>query len=67
VTQSRLSGGVFLKRAPKAIRSLQIAMSDSDAPYTTVDTGAATAAQAVIGVRADFIRTKVSSMTAAPE
>jgi len=52
--------------APTAISvALQTAMIDSDAQYTTVDTSTATAGEArtVSGVRAKFIRAKISSIT----
>jgi len=52
--------------APSAISVvLQTAMTDSDAQYTTIDTSTATAGEArtVTGVRANFIRAKVSSIT----
>jgi hypothetical protein len=44
---------------------LQTAMSDADAQFTTIDTSAATAGEArtVTGVRANFVRAKVSSIT----
>lgn len=53
--------------SPSAINvALQTAMIDSDAQYTTVDSSTATAGEArtVTGVRANFIRAKVSSITA---
>jgi hypothetical protein len=52
--------------APSAISVvLQTAMTDSDAQYTTIDTSTATAGEArsVTGVRANFVRAKVSSIT----
>jgi hypothetical protein len=52
--------------APSAISVvLQTAMSDSDSQYTTIDTSTATAGEArtVTGVRGNFIRVKVSSIT----
>jgi len=52
--------------APSAVSIvLQTAMIDADAQYTTIDTSAATAGEArtVTGVRANFIRAKVSSIT----
>jgi hypothetical protein len=52
--------------APSAISVvLQTAMSDSDAQYTTIDTSTVTAGEArsVTGVRANFVRAKVSSIT----
>jgi hypothetical protein len=44
---------------------LQTAGTDSDAPYTTIDTSAATSGEArtVTGVRGNFVRAKVSSIT----
>jgi hypothetical protein len=44
---------------------LQTAMSDADAQYTTIDTSTATAGEArtVTGVRGNFIRVKVTSIT----
>jgi len=44
---------------------LQTAMGDSDAQYATIDTSTATSGEArtVIGVRANFIRAKVTSIT----
>jgi hypothetical protein len=52
--------------APSAISVvLQTAMSDSDAQYATIDTSTVTAGEArsVTGVRANFVRAKVSSIT----
>jgi len=52
--------------SPSAISIvLQTAMTDADAQYTTIDTSTATAGEArtVTGVRANFIRAKVSSIT----
>ncbi len=52
--------------APSAVSIvLQTAMSDSDAQYSTIDTSAATAGEArtITGVRANFVRAKVSSIT----
>lgn len=52
--------------SPSAISvALQTAMTDADAQYTTIDTSTATAGEArtVTGVRANFIRAKVSSIT----
>lgn len=52
--------------APSAISvTLQTAMIDSDAQYSTIDTSTATAGEArtVTGVRANFIRAKVGSIT----
>ena len=52
--------------SPSAISvTLQTAMNDSDAQYTTIDTSTSTAGEArtVTGVRANFIRAKVSSIT----
>jgi hypothetical protein len=52
--------------APSAVSIvLQTAMADSDTQYTTIDTSSATAGEArtVTGVRANFIRAKVSSIT----
>ena len=52
--------------APSAISvALQTAMTDADAQYTTIDTSTATAGEArtVTGVRANFVRAKVSSIT----
>ena len=44
---------------------LQTAMTDADSQYTTIDTSTATAGEArtVTGVRANFIRAKISSIT----
>lgn len=44
---------------------LQTAMADVDAQYTTIDTSGATGGEArtVTGVRGNFIRAKVSSIT----
>jgi hypothetical protein len=44
---------------------LQTAMSDAEAQYTTIDTSSATAGEArtVTGVRGNFVRAKVSSIT----
>ena len=44
---------------------LQTAMADVDSQYATIDTSAATAGEArtVTGVRGNFIRAKVSSIT----
>ena len=52
--------------APSAVSVvLQTALTDSDAQYTTIDTSTATAGEArsVTGVRANFVRAKVSSIT----
>jgi hypothetical protein len=52
--------------APSAVSVvLQTAMVDADTQYTTVDTSTATAGEArtVTGVRGNFIRAKVSSIT----
>jgi len=52
--------------APSAISvALQTAMTDAEAQYTTIDTSTATAGEArtVSGVRANFVRAKVSSIT----
>lgn len=52
--------------SPSAINvALQTAMIDSDAQYATIDSSTATAGEArtVSGVRANFIRAKVSSIT----
>jgi len=52
--------------APSAVNvALQTAMFDSDAQYSTVDTSTATAGEArtVSGVRGNFIRAKISSIT----
>jgi hypothetical protein len=52
--------------APSAISvALQTAMNDSDAQYTTIDTSTATGGEArtVTGVRGNFVRAKVSSIT----
>jgi hypothetical protein len=52
--------------APSAVSVvLQTAMNDVDAQYATIDTSTATAGEArtVTGVRANFIRAKVSSIT----
>jgi hypothetical protein len=52
--------------APSAVSViLQTAMTDVDAQYATIDTSTVTAGEArtVSGVRANFIRAKVSSIT----
>jgi len=52
--------------APSAISVvLQSAMIDADAQYSTIDTSTATTGEArsVSGVRANFIRAKISSIT----
>jgi hypothetical protein len=52
--------------APSAVSIvLQSALTDSDAQYSTVDTSSATAGEArtVTGVRGNFLRAKVSSIT----
>jgi hypothetical protein len=52
--------------SPSAVSvSLQTAMVDSDTQYTTIDTSTATGGEArtVTGVRANFIRAKVTSIT----
>lgn len=52
--------------SPSAVNvALQSAMIDSDAQYSTIDSSTATAGEArtVTGVRAKFIRAKVSSIT----
>lgn len=52
--------------APSAISvALQTAMIDSDAQYATIDASTATAGEArtVTGVRGNFVRAKVSSIT----
>jgi hypothetical protein len=52
--------------APTAVSvALQTAPSDVDGQYSTIDTSTATAGEArtVTGVRANFIRAKVSSIT----
>lgn len=52
--------------APSAVSvALQTAMSDSDAQYTTIDASTATAGEArtVTGVRGNFVRAKISSIT----
>lgn len=52
--------------APSAVSiALQTAMVDSDSQYTTVDSSAATGGEArtVTGVRGNFVRAKVSSIT----
>lgn len=52
--------------SPSAINvALQTAMTGADAQYTTIDSSTATAGEArtVTGVRANFIRAKVSSIT----
>jgi hypothetical protein len=52
--------------APSAINvALQTAMVDTDAQYQTIDSSTVTAGEArtVTGVRANFIRTKVTSIT----
>jgi hypothetical protein len=52
--------------APSAVSIvLQSALTDSDAQYSTIDTSAATTGEArtVTGVRGNFLRAKVSSIT----
>jgi hypothetical protein len=52
--------------APTAVNIvLQTALNDVDAQYATIDTTTATAGEArtVTGVRANFVRAKVSSIT----
>jgi hypothetical protein len=52
--------------APSAVSIvLQTAMSDSDAQYSTIDTTTLTAGESrtIAGVRANFVRAKVSSIT----
>jgi hypothetical protein len=52
--------------APSAVSMVrQTAMIDTDAPYSTIDTSAATAGEArtVTGVRGNFVRAKLSSIT----
>ncbi|HTS10598.1 MAG TPA: hypothetical protein VMH00_00640 [Candidatus Limnocylindrales bacterium] len=52
--------------APSAISVvLQTALSDSDSQYATIDTSTATAGEArtVTGVRGNFVRAKVNSIT----
>jgi hypothetical protein len=52
--------------APSAVNvALQTAMVDADAQYTAIDASTATAGEArtVTGVRANFVRAKVSSIT----
>ncbi|MGH9682202.1 MAG: hypothetical protein ACRD4S_01110 [Candidatus Acidiferrales bacterium] len=52
--------------APSAISvALQTAMFDSDAQYSTIDTSTAAVGEArsVAGVRGNFVRVKVSSIT----
>lgn len=52
--------------APSAVSIvLQSALADSDAQYSTIDTSSATAGEArtVTGVRGNFLRAKVSSIT----
>ncbi|HTV60407.1 MAG TPA: hypothetical protein VMJ93_16160 [Verrucomicrobiae bacterium] len=52
--------------SPSAISvALQTSMADADAQYQTIDTSTATGGEArtVTGVRANFIRAKVSSIT----
>ncbi|HUJ33247.1 MAG TPA: hypothetical protein VLY23_18340 [Candidatus Acidoferrum sp.] len=52
--------------APSAISVvLQTALNDADSQYTTIDTSTATAGEArtVTGVRGNFVRAKVSSIT----
>ena len=52
--------------APSAVSvTLQTAMNDSDTQYTTIDTSTATTGEArtVTGVRGNFVRAKVSSIT----
>ena len=52
--------------APSAVSvALQTAMVDVDAQYSTMDTSSATAGEArtITGVRGNFIRAKVSSIT----
>jgi hypothetical protein len=52
--------------APSAVSIvLQTAMSDSDAQYSTIDTTTVTAGESrtIAGVRGNFVRAKVSSIT----
>lgn len=52
--------------APSAVNvALQTAMVDADSQYTTIDTSTATGGEArtVTGVRANFVRAKVASIT----
>lgn len=52
--------------APSAVNvALQTAMVDSDSQYASIDTSTATAGEArtVTGVRANFVRAKVTSIT----
>jgi hypothetical protein len=52
--------------APSAVSVvLQSALADSDAQYSTIDTSSATAGEArtVSGVRGNFLRAKVASIT----
>ena len=52
--------------APSAVNVvLQTAMTDSDTQYATIDTSTATAGESrtVTGVRANFVRAKVASIT----
>jgi hypothetical protein len=52
--------------APSAVSVvLQTAMIDADAQYSTIDTSSSTAGEArtITGVRGNFIRAKVSSIT----
>lgn len=52
--------------APSAVNvALETAMVDSDSEYTSIDSSTATAGEArtVTGVRANFVRARVSSIT----
>lgn len=52
--------------SPSAVNvALQTAMVDSDAEYASIDSSTATAGESrtVTGVRANFVRTKVTSIT----
>jgi hypothetical protein len=52
--------------APSAVNVvLQAAMNDADAQYATIDTSSATSGEArtITGVRGNFIRAKLSSIT----
>lgn len=57
---------LFGASSPSAVNvALQTAMVDSDAQYATIDSSTATAGEArtVTGVRANFIRAKITSIT----
>ena len=56
----------FNSESPSAVNvALQTAMTDSDSQYSTIDSSTVTAGESrtVSGVRANFIRAKVSSIT----